>query len=170
MSATLAIRQKLTAIAAAEVGIIEAGRNTGKRVRQYQAATNLDGTGWAWCAAFICWCIKKWGEDPEVLAALKMTAAQFEKWRPKTASAFGFEDWAKKNKLLIMSDSEQNTLHTGDIMIFDMSHIGLVTGDIADRVQTVEGNTGPTGGREGDGVWAKDRLRSMARSFIRILA
>ena len=165
-----AVRQKLIAIAANEVGTKEVGRNTGKRVRQYQAATNLEGTGWAWCAAFVCWCIREWGKDPEVLEALGKTAAQFEKWRPKTAAAFGFEDWAKKNKLLIMSDSTQNTLHTGDLIVFDTSHIGIVTDDSKCRVYTVEGNTGPSGGRDGDGVWNKDRHRSEARSFIRILS
>ncbi len=167
---TLSLRQKLVDIASREVGIIESGRNTGKRIRQYQAATNLDGTGWPWCAAFVCWCVQKWGDGPEVLKALGMTATEFEKWRPKTAAAFGFEDWARKNKLLIMNDGPGNVLHTGDIMVFDMSHIGLVAGDSGDRVRTVEGNTGSDGSRDGDGVWGKDRPRSMARTFIRILA
>lgn len=166
---TLAIRQKLVDIAGDEVGTVETGRNTGKRVKLYQAATNLAGTGWPWCAAFVCWCIQQWGKDPDVLATLKKTPEQFEKWRPKTAAAFGFEDWAKKNKLLILSDSQQNELRTGDIMVFDMSHIGIVADDNGTKVYTHEGNTGATGGRDGDGVWSKVRQRSEARCFIRIL-
>lgn len=166
---SLPIREKLVDIAGAEVGTVEAGRNTGKQVREYQATTDLGGTGWPWCAAFVCWCILQWGKNKEVLAALKMTPAQFEKWRPKTAAAFGFIDWAKKNKLQILSDSQSETLHAGDIMVFDMSHIGIVANDSGTKVYTHEGNTGATGGREGDGVWSKARERSQARVFIRLL-
>lgn len=167
---SLAIRQKLVDIATAEVGVLEKGRNTGKRIIDYQRATSLEGTGWPYCAAFVCWCIREWGKDPEVLAHLKMTPAQFEKWRPKTAAAFGFEDWASKRGLTIFGDGEGNQLRTGDIMVFDMSHIGIVTGDRGTQVNTIEGNTGATGGRDGEGVWAKVRKRREARSFIRILA
>ena len=163
------LRKKLVDIAANEIGTKETRRNTGKRILEYQRATNLEGTGWPWCAAFVCWCIREWGGDPEVLKALQKTPAQFEKWRPKTAAAFGFEDWALKNGLLVMSDSDLNDLKTGDIMVFDMSHIGIVTNDKGTKVWTVEGNTGASGGRDGDGVWDKVRQRKEAKSFIRIL-
>ena len=117
----------------------------------------------------MCWCIREWGKDPEVLKALNKTPAQFEKWRPKTAAAFGFEDWAMKSGLLVMTDSQQNDLKTGDLMVFDSSHIGIVETDKGVKVFTIEGNTGPSGGHDGDGVWQKVRNRKEARSFIRIL-
>jgi len=166
---SLAIRQKLVDIAAHEVGVTEKGRNTGKRIIEYQRATTLGGTGWPYCAAFVCWCIREWGADPAVLAYLGMTPAKFERWRPKTAAAFGFEDWAEKQGLEMFGDSEANQLRTGDIMVFDMSHVGLVTGDRGGAVNTIEGNTGATGSRDGEGVWAKVRKRSEARTFIRLL-
>ena len=167
---SLPVRLRLISTARLEVGTVESGRNTGKRVKEYQAATSLSGTGWPWCAAFVCWCIREWGKDPAVLALLKKSPAQFEKWRPKTAAAFGFEDWAKKNGLLVLTDSARNQLRTGDLMVFDMSHIGIVVNDEGGKVFTIEGNTGPSGGREGDGVWEKSRNRPEARSFIRLLA
>ena len=68
-----------------------------------------------------------------------------------------------------MSDSDVNDLKTGDIMVFDMSHIGIVTNDKGTKVWTIEGNTGASGGRDGDGVWDKVRQRKEAKSFIRIL-
>jgi len=166
---TLPLRLRLISTARNEVGTVESSRNTGKRIREYQAATNLGGTSWPWCAAFVCWCIREWGKDAEVLKALGKSPAQFEKWRPKTAAAFGFEDWARKNGLLILTDSQQNQLRTGDLIVFDMSHIGIVVNDSGTKVFTVEGNTGPSGGREGDGVWEKVRNRPEARSFIRLL-
>lgn len=166
---SLAIRQKLIDIARREVGTLERGRNTGKRVSEYQAATSLPGTGWPWCAAFVCWCIREWGKNPDVLAALKKTPNAFEKWRPKTASAFGLEDWGRKNKLTVLDADDRPTLKTGDIITFDMSHVGFVADDHDGVIETIEGNTGHSGGRDGDGVWAKTRNFKEARRFVRIL-
>jgi hypothetical protein len=169
MSATLPIRQKLIDIARREVGTLEHGRNTGKRVRDYQAATNLAGTGWPWCAAFVCWCVREWGKDPSVLAALKKTPAQFAAWRPKTAAAFGFEDWGRKKGLAVFDADDKPALRLGDIITFDMSHVGVVFDDDGTRILTIEGNTGASGSRDGDGVWSKTRTFKEARRFIRIL-
>ena len=166
---TLAVRQKLIDIARREVGVKEVGRNTGKRVREYQAATNLEGTGWPWCAAFVCWCVRVWGKDQEVLAALKMTPAQFDKWRPRTAAAFGLEDWARKKGLEVLDADDKPNLRTGDILTFDTSHTGLVADDARGVIMTIEGNTGATGGRDGDGVWDKNRNFKESRRFIRLL-
>ncbi len=167
---TLPIRQKLIDIARREVGTLERGRNTGPRVRQYQAATNLEGTGWAWCAAFVCWCIREWGKDPEVLKALGKTAAQFESWRPKTAAAFGLEDWARKKGLLVLPAEGRPALRTGDLVTYDMSHTGFVADDQGGNIYAIEGNTGATGGRDGDGVWEKTRNFKESRAFIRLIA
>lgn len=168
-SSSLPIRQKLIDIAAAEIGTTETGRNTGKRIIEYQRATTLTGTGWPYCAAFVCWCIRQWGKDQQVLAHLQKTPAEFEAWRPKTAAAFGFEDWAHQRRLQTFDDNPSHQLRSGDLIVFDMSHIGLVTGDRGDQLQTIEGNTGATGSRDGEGVWSKTRHRREARTFIRIL-
>ena len=172
------LRMKLVDIARGEIGTVEspANSNSGPRVRGYQLATNLGGTGWPWCAAFVCWCIREWGRFPEVRAALVAaghpvrTDAQFEKWRPKTAAAFGFHTWAIDRDLMIFDDSGKQALHTGDIMTFDMSHIGIVITDSGKMIETVEGNTNSAGGREGGGVFQKTRRLDEARRFIRILS
>lgn len=173
---TLSLRQKLTAIAKREAGVRETPKNsnTSPRVREFQAATDLNGSGWPWCAAFVCWCLCEWGKDPEVLRALNMTATQFEKWRPKTAAAYGFDDWARKNGLLVVDENKEPgklVLHTGDIVTYDFSHIGLIYDDTEGGkvMHTIEGNTDEAGGREGGGVYLKTRARSLARSIIRIL-
>ena len=70
----------------------------------------------------------------------------------------------------VLSDSILNTLHTGDLMVFDMSHIGIVADDSKANIYTIEANTGATGGRDGDGIFTKVRQRPMARGFIRLLA
>tara|TARA_R110000868_G_scaffold393101_1_gene664018 strand:+ start:102 stop:626 length:525 start_codon:yes stop_codon:yes gene_type:complete len=171
---TYAIRQKLITIARQEIGVVEspAGSNKGKRVEQYQSACDLSEelkTGWPWCAAFVCWCIKEWLKDPEVLAAFKFTPKQAEAWRPKTAAAYGFHAWAEKHNLLVLNDDPLNVLHTADIVTYDFSHIGIVQDDEKFMIMTVEGNTDGEGSRDGGGVFAKTRPRSLAKKFIRLL-
>ena len=168
---TLAIRQKLVDIASREVGVVEVPKNsnTGKRVKEYQRASNLEGTGWPYCAAFVDWCIMQWGMDPDVLKALKKTPAQFESWRPKTAAAFGLEDWGRKKGLRVLYASNTPELKTGDIITFDSSHVGIVDTDKDGVIFTIEGNTNEAGGRDGGGVFAKRRSFGEARRFIRIL-
>jgi hypothetical protein len=165
---TLAVRHRLIDIARGEVGVREKGNNTGPRVKEYQAATNLAGTGWFWCAAFVGWCIREWGKEPATLAALGFTKKQqFEVWRPKTAGAWAYEDWARQKGLQVLP--EDAPLRDGDIMIFDMHHIGIVVTDQDNVITTIEGNTNSAGSRDGGGVMQKQRSRSMAKCFIRLL-
>lgn len=172
---TFAIRQKMIAIARREVGTVEhGGNNKGPKVESYQRATNLEGTGWPWCAAFVDWVVREWLKDAEVREALKIFSPQVaEAWRPKTAAAFGFHEWAEKSGLMIFDDDPSHVLHTGDIMTFDFSHVGIVVTDRESGgiswVDTIEGNTSHDGSRDGDGVWEKTRNRTLARRFIRIL-
>lgn len=172
---TYALRQKLIDIARKELGTVEtpAGSNRGPRVQLYQSATDLAKeikTGWAWCAAFQCWIIREWLKDPGVRDALKLKdAAAAEAWRPKTAAAWGFHGWAEQRGLLVMDDSPSNVLHTADIVTFDFSHVGIVVTDEGSEIHTIEGNTDTEGSRDGGGVWAKTRQRSLARKFIRLL-
>lgn len=172
---TLDIRKRLIAIADAEVGVREVPKdsNTGKRVKEYQAATDLDGTRWPYCAAFVCWCIREWGKLSEVRDALMMTAAQFEVWRPKTPAAYGFDAWAVKKGLLVMNENThpgEYILHTADLVNYDFSHAGILDTDRGNVLLTVEGNTDAAGSRDGGGVYRKTRARSFARKFIRLLA
>ncbi len=176
MHSTLILRQELISIAAHEVGTVEIPRNSnsGKRVIEYQRATNLGGTGWPYCAAFVCWCIREWLKDSAVRDALKLTKAGAEAWRPKTAAAFGFHDWAEKNGLLVMSDNPSHVLHTADLATFDFSHIGIVRDDFdkagISYIVTIDGNTSPeSGNNEGGGVFQRTRQRSLAKKFIRML-
>jgi len=61
-------------------------------------------------------------------------------------------------------------------VIFDFSHIGLVVEDqasIRSKIKTIEGNTNGKGDRDsesGDGVWEKQRMPSLAKSYIRLFA
>jgi hypothetical protein len=149
---------RLVSILTAEEGVreIPADSNRGKRVEEYQRATNLGGTGWPWCAAFICWGIKKLGEE---------MVLPFD--RPETAAAWGFEAWAREERQKLFKP--RTTIKAGDIVMFTFSHIGFAIADEKNgAVKTVEGNTNQSGSREGGGVYIQSRKTSLIRSHIRL--
>ena len=137
----------------------QGGDNTGPRVEQYQAATGLGGTGWAWCDAFCDFCFAEAGRP---LVELKRSA--------------GVETSYERAKPLGWVVS---TPARGDLVCFQwdsgpLDHIGFVIAPQPDgTIQTVEGNTSPNPGTgqaqgEGDGVYVKTRPRSVCAAFIRV--
>lgn len=152
-----AIADRLLGIAKGELGIHETSRNQGPGIAKYWTATNYQ-EGYAnrepWCAAFICWVIKQ----SNILT---------DNNRPKSASAYGFEDWAKELGIKVMF--YPNTINRGDIVIYQFSHIGIASSN-TDRdgdFTAIEGNTNMKGDREGGSVLEKTRSISSVRSVIR---
>lgn len=166
-------RNALALIAEQEIGVREeGGPNRGPRIREYQGATWLEPDSWPWCAAFICWIIREWLKAEPVRVALKLTKDEGGMWRPRTAGAFDFVNWAKKKGLKVLTNKEP--CMRGDIIVFNFNgsgHIGLSTADRspAQPIETVDGNTNGLGSREGDGVYRKERKRSVVKAIIRIL-
>ena len=153
-------------IALGEVGVREIGTsNSGQRVKEYQASTGLKGTGWPWCAAFICWVVRQ-----AMYAQFTAGAKGHTFKRPQTAAAYGFDEWS-----LAQDDSTKTfRKHPGadyPIGIFSLrstSHCGIATsapnknGDF----KTVEGNTNAAGSRDGGGVMVRVRNVRDVRDFI----
>lgn len=170
---SLTLRQRLIAIAERDAGQMETSRNRGPAIEKFWAATTYGREGYVnrepYCAAAVAWWVREWLRDPAVLGALDMTGQAAEKWRCKSARAFDWIDWAKSRGVRVLSDAPSHTLHTGDIVVFDFSHIGIVRGDQDDRIFTIEANTGNTSGNDGDGIFRKNRPREVARCFIRLL-
>ena len=159
----------LVEIAAKESGKKETRNNVGKDVRKYQAATNLDPAAWPWCAAFVCWCLQQWLQDPDNRAWLALKSTTPERWRPKTALAWGFVNWAKARPATCTILPDTAEPQPGDIVVYDFSHIGIVKKSLdKEWFSAIEGNTNGSGSREGDGVYVRNRRRSIARAFIRI--
>lgn len=160
------IREQMVALAQSQVGVREVPRNSnrGKRVQEYQAATWLEGTGWAWCAAFICWLVMRSLEDTGIKPP---TGFQ----RPRTAGAWDFENWASKmaGKGVERFEAGTKPIEPGDILVFTFSHIGLAERpQKGGSVSTIEGNTDGSGSREGGGVYRQTRKLSQIREVIRI--
>ena len=169
---TIAIRQSLVEIARRDVGKVEVTRNRAPWIQKYWSATTLPNghtDRQPYCAAAVCYWVQQWLALPEVLAALKMTPAQAERWRCKSARAFDWLDWAAARKLEVLSDRPTERLRVGDLFIFDISHIGIVKDDDAKGVYTIEANTGNGSVRDGDGCFERVRPRSAARAFIRLI-
>jgi hypothetical protein len=154
--------EKIISLAKEEIGVEEVnGTNCGPRVNEYKSATWLDSTkSWPWCAAFICWLFRE---------SMKDGKYTFE--RPQTAGAYDFENWCKnQDASVVLKKPHNNDIKSGDIVIFNFSHIGLAVGspDSDGYVKTIEGNTDGTGSREGGAVLEKRRKTSTIRSRIRI--
>jgi len=165
--------ENLVKIALSQVGVKEkGGNNNGPQVRKYQAATSLKPASWPWCAALTSWVIREWLKEPENTQWLGLKVMTPEKWRPKTAAAFGYIAWAKERPATTKVLSSKAKPQVADIVVFDFSHIGIITKVMSDgRFQAVEGNTNGRGTRDstsGDGVWLKTRSRSLVRNYIRI--
>jgi hypothetical protein len=158
------IPQRMITLAREQIGVSEVdGTNCGPMVDTYKAATWLDpDKGWPWCAAFICWLVKE---------AIEGQHVEFE--RPRTAGAWDFENWAKKQAAsgIDLRKPTNEDIKAGDIVVFTFSHIGLAVADAdsSGYVKTIEGNTNGAGSREGGSVLEKNRHVSKIRSRIRIL-
>lgn len=166
--------ETLARIAESQVGgREEGGNNKGRQVQAYQSTTWLAGTGWPWCAAFVCWCLWQ---------AMQKTGLNPKGWkRPRTAGAYDFENWANGTKphgknagWRCQNSTHDDPPRRGDILTFTWSHIGIVTGyDAAMKVvYTAEGNAGVqdrSDGPAGDGVVAKKHHITKVRKLIRYM-
>jgi hypothetical protein len=170
--ANFLIRKLLVDIAALDVGQMEVTRNRGPAIKKFWPATSYpDGYNnrEPYCAAAVAYWVQQWLRDPLVVQAMSMSPSQLERWRCKSARAFDWLDWAKKGKLRVFGESEYEDVKLGDIMVFDMSHIGIVTGRLGKNILTIEANTGEQGTRDGEGIFRKSRPYTLTKAFISLL-
>lgn len=176
---TYHIRQHFIDIARRDVGRRETTHNRAPWIEKLWTATNYDEgmkDRQPYCAAGMAYCLREWGKLPDVLAALNMTAAQFEKWRCKSASVFSanynWVDWARGKGLQFINPRTGN-LHTGDLVVYKYSHIEVYVDDSAtlapDGFDAIGYNTDDAAGRDGDGCFEKPRTRAKLLHVIRIL-
>jgi hypothetical protein len=145
-------------IAVSQVGVREQGTNDGPEVDEYQKAVDGREGHEAWCMAFVQWCVKQTEEKLGLhLAGFKRTEHCLTLWAH-----------AKKNGYAVQQPEP------GDIMIMQhgattQGHTGIVVVANPDNVRAIEGNTGPGGGREGDGVYYKTRPLAGPKTGLHIV-
>ena len=155
------IAEQLVKIAESQIGVRETKKNGGTKIEEYQRSTWLPIGPWAWCAAFVCWCVEQ-----------TMFGEKYTFPRPETAGAWDFEKWCLSvNNSVKLYKPHGGIIKKGDIVVFTFSHIGIAVSDVDKNgiVQTIEGNTDSDGSREGDGVYRKRRHISKIRSAIRFM-
>lgn len=154
--------KELVTVMRTQVGVMEQpmDSNKGPQVQVYQKATGLNGTGWPWCAAFVCWCFKKVAESKKANYSFKL---------PTTAGAYDMRNWAKRNSQYIEIINNPKQILPGDVVIFNFSHVGISNGVVKNgRIDTIEGNTDGKGSREGGGVYKKSRPIGIITTALRI--
>ncbi len=130
-------------VARSKVGQRESGgNNRGPFVERLLARLGL-APGNAWCAAFVTTCLLDAGVPSKYLP--KGPAAVWN-WY-KDAKALGcLTDYGNRGSLIYRVQSNRK------------GHIGFVADRRSVVARTIEGNTGPDGGRDGDGVYEKKRI------------
>lgn len=135
---------KIVSIAKSQVGYHE-GRSNGHWNNIQKYAQQVPGLGWnnggPWCATFVSWCAMKAG---------------LADYYPRTATVAVAMDWFKQKG----EWSEYPAIGAQVIYgVSGSSHTGLVYDYDATYVYAIEGNTNTNGSAEGDGVYAKKRVR-----------
>lgn len=151
-------RDKVRQIYTSQLGVREKQVNSGPEVEQFLRYVKLP-KGNPWCAAFVCWVYgeanvrnPRTGWSPDLFRNDKViwTSAEpgtgkgdsrrpqngLAEQQPRTADVFGIY-FPEKGRI---------------------AHVGFVDEWNDTWLITVEGNTNPSGSREGDGVYRKRRL------------
>lgn len=142
-------------VAATQIGVSEKprGSNDGPEVRQYLAAVKL-GPGYAWCMAFVYWCVAQACRDLHQVNPLLQTGGVLRQWNERPALRV-------------------TTPRPGDVFVMEFAkgqgHTGFVEAVLADgTIRTIEGNTNDDGSREGYEVARRVRKVSTIKGFLRV--
>ncbi|KUF45273.1 CHAP domain-containing protein [Myroides marinus] len=127
--------------------------NRGPGVKKYLNSVGL-GEGYAWCMAFIYWCVQEVCNDYGVQNPLQKTGGVLAQWNG--------------SKVLRVDKPEK-----GDVFIMDfgkgLGHAGIIVDVEGDVITTIEGNTNDEASREGYIVAEKKRkIKSINKGFIRV--
>ena len=135
------------------VGVMEhGGNNTGKQVMKFIRANG--GTGpEPWCGDFVAWCYR--------VAGSKVVQR-------------GWASVRLIGRLSGMRVIKLEDAQPGDLVKFSFDHVGIFVRRVnGTTIETIEGNTGPTGAVSdsstgGDGVYRKRRNASLVDEIVRV--
>ena len=149
-------------IAQSQIGVMEEppGSNRGKQVEEYLASVDL-GPGNYWCAAFVYWCFQKAADKLKRKNPVLQTGHCMTHWNKTPGKKILAEDAV--NKPSLVKPGHIFIINTGG----SHGHTGLVEKVEGGFIHTIEGNTDPTGGSNGIGVFQNLRkIVKINRGFI----
>lgn len=144
-------------IALSQDGVSEVpkGSNAGPEVSEYLRSVGLNA-GFAWCMAFVYWCVNKASGEMLIPNPLVKTAGVMRQW----------------NETTLRKIPKQGAIKPGDIFILRFAHgtghTGFVEKVEGGIVHTIEGNTNDDGSREGYEVARRERALSSFYGFIQL--
>ena len=154
----MATRTDALTVAASQLGVTEdpPGSN---RVRYWPEVGQPIGStnGWAWCAAFVTWCLLRVGVDLRALVSWPYQCQRIMLWAKATGR------WKTTDP------------QPGDLVLYcwdgtgHASHIGIHERIVDGLYQAIEGNTSPTNvgsQSNGGGVFRRVRSRSMILGWV----
>lgn len=156
MNKTLAQRALEIAITQNGIEEVPRGSNAGKDVEAYLRSVGL-GKGYAWCMAFVYWCVNKAANELGVKNPLVKTAGVMYQW---------------DNTALPKLPKTSRNIQAGDVFVMEFGggngHTGFVIEVKNNVVYTIEGNTNDDGSREGYEVAKRQRPLSSFKGFIKL--
>lgn len=152
------LSQVALCIALSQEGVAEKPKNSnsGPEVNAYLKSIGL-GPGYAWCMAFVYWCVKTASVEMGIKNPLVKTGGVLRQWNETTCRKIPKTSKAVK---------------PGDIFIMEFSkgqgHTGFVEKVVGGVIHTIEGNTNDDGSREGYEVAKRVRTISSMKGFIQL--
>lgn len=149
---------KALQIALTQLGVSEVpkGSNGGPQVNKYLKSVGL-GPGYAWCMAFVYWCVNE-------------AAKELDRKNPLVKTAGVLLQWNSVNLRLLPARS--SAVKPGDIFIMQfahgLGHTGFVEKVGKGIIYTIEGNTNDDGSREGYEVARRQRSITTIKGFIQL--
>ncbi|KFN48233.1 CHAP domain-containing protein [Arenimonas composti] len=150
-----ALPSEALAIARTQLGVreIPVNSNRGADVEKYLASVGLGG-GYAWCAAFVYWCLSEAAKATGQPNPCLKTGGVLKQWQH-----------AKNQRLETVSATaarnDPGLLRPGMVFVIDhgrgLGHTGFISRVQGGLFETIEGNTDGSKTREGGGVYVLQR-------------
>jgi len=149
-------------IALSQIGVMEdpPGSNRGKKVEAYQASVGID-PGTFWCAAFVYCCFQNAAEKLVRKNPVLKTGHCITHWRDTPGKKITGADAIDKPSLI--KPGQIFIISTGG----SSGHTGIIESIDGGFINTIEGNTNPSGSSNGIGVFRNARkISKINRGFI----
>lgn len=138
--------------------------NRGPDVEKYLKSVGLNG-GYAWCAAFVHWCVGRAAEAEGIANPLPRTGGVLRMWNEAPGKGLQRLSAAEAR-------ADPSLVTPGSIFVMDygkgLGHTGFVEKVADGRLVTIEGNTNDAGSRTGGSVMrlTKRSMKAVNKGYL----